>query len=194
MVAYSLGDFEQIASAIDTDVADVCRHEKQFEAAATWYRLDRNAPRRQTPFVMRRRMTQIVNTACRLLKYLEVEEPSQAPDGPGTAILQALASTDDGTEDAVVRATARIGRLVEILEAVDAARELKRRASMSAEDVMQIGEVSLALASLNHTCRNLVPTVPKGHQGQVARVDRGDDVDLQKDYRHRSGRFRWGAR
>ena len=152
MVAYSLRDFEQIASAIDTDVADVCRHEKQFEAAATWYRLDRNAPRRQTPFVMRRRMTQIVNTARRLLKYLEVEEPSQAPDGPGTAILQALASTDDGTEDAVVRATARIGRLVEILEAVDAARELERRASMSAEDVMQIGEV----------------TVPKGHQGQVA--------------------------
>jgi hypothetical protein len=54
--------------------------------------------------------------------------------------------------DTAVRATARIGRLVEILEAVDAARELERRASMGAEDAVQIGEL----------------VVPKGHHGQVA--------------------------
>jgi alpha-D-ribose 1-methylphosphonate 5-triphosphate diphosphatase PhnM len=55
-------------------------------------------------------------------------------------VLQVLASTDDGTEDAIVRATARIGRLVEILEAADAARELERRARMGAEDVVRIGK------------------------------------------------------
>ena len=104
---------------------------------------------------MQRRMTQIVNTARKLLRYLEVEDSSQAADGPGTAILQVLASTDEGTEDAVVRATARIGRLVELLEAVDSARELGRRASMGAEDVVQIGEL----------------VVPKGHHGQVAEND-----------------------
>jgi hypothetical protein len=152
MATYSREDFEEIASAIDKDIADVCQQEKHFEAAAMWYRLDRKAPKRQTPFVMRGRMTQIVNTARKLLRYLEVEDPSQAPDGPGIAILHVLASTDDGTEDAVVRATARIGRLVEILEAVDAARELERRASMGAEDAVQIGEL----------------VVPKGHHGQVA--------------------------
>jgi hypothetical protein len=48
MATYSREDFEQIASAIDKDVADVCRHERQFEAAAMWYRLDRKAPKRQT--------------------------------------------------------------------------------------------------------------------------------------------------
>jgi hypothetical protein len=155
MATYSIDDFEQIASAVQRDVADVFRFQKEFEAAAMLYRLDRNAPKRRTPFVMRRRMTQIVHAARRLLRYLEVEGPSQAPDGPGTAILQVLASTDDGAEDAVVRATARIGRLVEILEAVDATRELERCASMGAEEVAQIGEL----------------VVPRGHHGQVAEND-----------------------
>src|SRR5262249_36283825 len=155
MATYSIDDFEQIASAVRRDVADVFRFQKEFEAAAMWYRLDRNAPKRRTPFVMRRRMTQIVHAARRLLRYLEVEGPSQAPDGQGTAILQVLASTDDGTEDAVVRATARIGRLVEILEAVDATRELERCASMGAEEVAQIGKL----------------VVPRGHRGQVAEND-----------------------
>jgi hypothetical protein len=152
MATYSREDFEQIAFAIQKDVADIYRYQSKFEAAAMWYRLDLKAPKKQTPFVMRRRMTQIVNAARRLLKHLEIEDPSQALDGPGIAILHVLASTDDGTEDAVIRATARIGRLAEILEAVDAARELERRASMGAEDVMQIGEL----------------VVPKGHYGEVA--------------------------
>jgi hypothetical protein len=152
MATYSREDFDQIAAAIHADVTHVCQNEKQFEAAAMWYRLDCRVRKRQTPFVMHRRMTQIVNTARRLLRHLGIEDPSQAPDGPGTAILQVLASTEDGTDDAVVRATARIGRLVEILEAVDAIRELERRASIGAENVVQIGEL----------------VVPKGHHGEVA--------------------------
>jgi hypothetical protein len=87
MAAYSREDFEQIASAIDKDVAEVCQQEKHFEAAAMWYRLDRKTPKRQTPFVMRRRMRQIANAARRLLRYLEVKDPAQAPDGPATALL-----------------------------------------------------------------------------------------------------------
>jgi hypothetical protein len=51
-----------------------------------------------------------------------------------------------------VRATARIGRLVEILEAADATRELERRARMGAEDVVRIGKL----------------VVPKGHRGEAA--------------------------
>jgi hypothetical protein len=91
MATYSREDFEEIASAIDKDIADVCQQEKHFEAAAMWYRLDRKAPKRQTPFVIQRRMTQIVNAARRLLKYLQVEDQSQASDGPGIAILHVLA-------------------------------------------------------------------------------------------------------
>jgi hypothetical protein len=154
MATYSREDFEQIAAAIRKDVTQVCRHEKRFEAAAMWYRLGQNALKNQrtTPFIMRNRMTQIANAARKLLRHLGVWDPAQAPDGPAIAVLQVLASTDDASEDAIVRATARIGRLVEIFEAADAVRELERRAHMGAEDVVRIGKL----------------TVPKGHQGEAA--------------------------
>jgi hypothetical protein len=154
MATYSREDFEQIAAAIRCDVSDVWRYERQFEAAAMWYRLGRNALKihRTTPSVMSKRMEQIANAARKLLHHLDVRDPSQAPDGPGIAVLQVLASADGGNEDAVVRATARIGRLVEILEAVDATREIKRRAEIGAEDVVRVGEM----------------VVPKGHHGETA--------------------------
>ena len=119
MATYSREDFEQIAAAIRCDVSDVWRYERQFEAAAMWYRLGRNALKihRTTPSVMSKRMEQIATN-----------------------------------EDAVVRATARIGRLVEILEAVDATREIKRRAEIGPEDVVRVGEM----------------VVPKGHHGETA--------------------------
>jgi len=44
MPTYSKEDFERIAAAIGKDVADVIRHEKSFEAAATWYRFAHKAP------------------------------------------------------------------------------------------------------------------------------------------------------
>ena len=84
MATYSREGFEEIASAIDKDIADVCQQEKHFEAAAMWYRLDRKAPKRQTPFVIQRQMTQIVNAARRLLKYLQVEDQSQASEVQGS--------------------------------------------------------------------------------------------------------------
>jgi hypothetical protein len=154
---YSREDFEQIAAAIHKDAADVCQLEKSFEAAARWYRLDLGPlkNRRTAPAVMHRRMTRIAGAARKLLRHLGVKDPAQAPDGPEIAVLQVLASTDDATEEAIIRATARIGRLVEVVEAVDAARELERRAEMGAEDVARIGEL----------------TVPKGHRGASAEND-----------------------
>ena len=73
---------------------------------------------------MRKRLTKIANTARRLLEHLGVSDPAQAPDGPATAILEVLASTYDGLEDAAIGDTVRIT----IVEAVDAARDLERRA------------------------------------------------------------------
>jgi hypothetical protein len=79
--------------------------------------------------------------------------PREAEDGPGAiALLECLASAEDEDEDAVKRATARVGRLVETFDAIDAARELERRANKAAEDALQIGEL----------------VVPKEHQGDVA--------------------------
>src|SRR5437762_1716899 len=42
MATHSSKDFEQIAAAIYIELTHVCRHAKQFEAAAMWYRLGRN--------------------------------------------------------------------------------------------------------------------------------------------------------
>jgi hypothetical protein len=153
MPTYSKEDFERIAAAIGKDVADVMRHDKSFEAAATWYRLYHDAPQGVAPSEMRKRMTQIANAARKLFRHLDIFDPAQAADGPGAiSVLQFLASADDGTEDAVIRATARIGRLVEVLEAADAAQELERRARKGAEDAVRIGEL----------------IVPKGHHGEAA--------------------------
>jgi hypothetical protein len=122
---YSKNDFERIAAAISKDFADVKRHEKAFEAAAMWYRLDRNAVKDKTmaPSKMKQKMTQISDAARKLLKHLEVYDYRKALDGQGDRRLLAfLASAENGTEDEVVWATARIGRLVEVFEAVDATR------------------------------------------------------------------------
>jgi len=172
MAAYSREDFEQIAAAIRKDVTQVCRHEKRFEAAAMWYRLDQNALKiqRVTPFVMRRRMTQIANAARKLLRHLGVWDPAEAPDGPARAVLQVLASTDDGTGDAVVRATARIGRLIEILEAANAVRELERRANMGAE------QTDRAQRAPRRSCRERLDRVDMSIYKQIVGTDPGISV------------------
>jgi hypothetical protein len=154
VATYSEDDFKRIAAAIGKHVAGVACHEKAFEAAAMWYRLSRITPEgaRIAPSVMRRRLTKIANTARKLLEHLGVFDPAHAPDGPATVVLEVLAATYGGLEDAVIGDTARIGRLIKIVEAVDAARDLERLARKGAEDVAQIGKL----------------TVPQGHGGEVA--------------------------
>jgi len=153
MPTYSKEDLEAIAAAIGKDARQVTRFEKSFEAAAMWYRLDRNPKaERYTPYVMRERMRRITNAARKLLGHLEGPDPAKTPDGPEIPVLEVLASADDGNEDAVIRATLGIGRLVEILEAMEAARELKHRAQKGADDVVDLGKL----------------IVPKGHRGEAA--------------------------
>ena len=154
MPPYSKKDIARIATAIGKKVADVERQEKAFEAASLWYRLNSKAPagKRVTPFIMQSRITRIASAADRFLKQLGVCDAADAPDGPAIGILEVLASIGDDTEDAVIRATARIGRLVELLEAVDATRELKDLALLGAADAKRLGRL----------------TVPKEHQGDVA--------------------------
>jgi hypothetical protein len=161
MPTYSKKDFQRIAAAIGKNVADVIRYEKFFDAAAMWYRL-KSSPaigERIRPYKMRRRMTQIAAAAERLLQALGVTDtlgapdPAAAPDGPALAVLEALASTGERSENAIVRATARLGRLVELFEAVDATRHLARAAHDGATDVERLGAI----------------TVLKGHRGALSR-------------------------
>jgi hypothetical protein len=156
MGTYSRENFEQIASAIHKDVAEIYQYKNDFEAAALTYRFDLDLPERKKPSELRKRLIQIGYTARKLLRLLGVEDPCQAPDGPARDVLQVLASTGHKTEeDPIIRATARVGRLVEILDAVDACREIERRAANGAKEAVEIGKLY----------------VPKGHQGDVAAND-----------------------
>jgi hypothetical protein len=127
MGTYSREDFECMAAAVGKDVADVTARKESFEAAAFWYRQDCRAPKPPTriaPSAMASRMEQIAKAARKLLGHLQICDPREAEDGPGAiALLEFLASAEDEDEDAVKRATAGVGRLVEIFDAIDAARE-----------------------------------------------------------------------
>lgn len=153
METYSSSDFAAIGRAIGTDQSVVAQHAKRFEAAALWYRLDRRSRRHVPPYKVRKKLDQIAKTARRLLKHLAIKELRDAPDGPGDlTILDALVSAEVGTDIDLARTTERIGRLVDILDAIDAAKELERRAVKGAENVARIGAL----------------TVPKEHQGDIA--------------------------
>ncbi|MEZ5827107.1 MAG: hypothetical protein R3D30_13960 [Hyphomicrobiales bacterium] len=156
MSTYSQDDYEAIATAIGKDIADVMRHANSFEAAAVWYRSDNRAPKspnRIAPSTISKKMTQIANAARKLSRHLEIHDPREADDGPGAiALLEYLASASDNDEDAVMRATGRVGRLVEIFEAIDAIRELEHRTEKATEDALQVGKL----------------IVPQEHQGDAA--------------------------
>ncbi len=160
MAIYCKKDYERVAAAIGKDVAEVMRHEKLFERAAHWYKLDCGLPhdtpprpRPTPPTKMREKMHLIAKSARRLLKHLGVDHYDEAFDGPGNfEILEVLASVEEPSEDAVVIATRRIGRLEEILQAIEAADELEHRARKAADEVIAVGDL----------------TVPRGNRGDAA--------------------------
>jgi hypothetical protein len=91
MAAYEQLNFEQIATAITVEVTQIAKHENLFEAAALWYRVDRRRPSRIAPSKSREKLERVTKNARRLLESLGVNDPDEAPDGPGdTEILRAL--------------------------------------------------------------------------------------------------------
>ena len=107
MATYSKADFERLAASIGKEVADIIQHEKSFEAAALWYRLDSRAPKapdRIAPSTMTGKMRQIAKDARKLLGHLEVHDPREAPDGPGAiALLEFLESAEDESQQPELR-------------------------------------------------------------------------------------------
>lgn len=90
-----------------------------------------------------KRMRQIANAAGRLLKQLEIYDYRRAPDGPGdVTLLDFLASAENRTEDDIILATAQIGRLAEIFDAIDAARELEQRGRKAAEEAKHLSRLT----------------------------------------------------
>ncbi len=143
-ITYTNTNLEQIATAIGTAVKPVADLEAQFEAAALWFRLDKRRPNRPAPSKQREKLTQIAKSARRLLKSLGINDPDEAVDGPGNPeLFKALVLTGEPNESAVVEATWRIGRLVEIVEGIAAAAEFERRAHEAATELSAVGKLTV---------------------------------------------------
>jgi hypothetical protein len=144
MTTYEQSNFEQIAIAITVEVTQIAKHENLFEAAALWYRVDRRRPSRIAPSKSREKLERVTKNARRLLESLGVNDPDEAPDGPGdTEILRALVLAGEPNEDPVIEATRRMGRLVEIIDGTVAAAELHRRAKKAATEVVRVGKLTV---------------------------------------------------
>jgi hypothetical protein len=144
MNTYMPANFEQMATAIGTEIGQVAKHGHLFEAAARWYRLDRRRPKRTAPSKLDEKLGQVAKNARRLLKSLDINEPQDAADGPGdTELLDALVLVGEPDERPVTNATRRIGRLVEIVDAIAAAAELGDRANKAAEELAAVGKLTV---------------------------------------------------
>ena len=140
-------------------------HQKDFENAALMFRLDRGSPselarsRGSTPTQMRGKMERVEKSARRFLEALGVRRDKrglvtieEAYDGPGDIeILKVLSWAAEHDEDPVIAATRRLGRLAEILEAIEAAGDIEQWARRGADEAIEFGRL----------------TVPKEHQGDV---------------------------
>jgi len=145
MTTYTTSDFEKMAAAMGCEPNEFIKHKTAFETAARWHALDSRRPRRTSPAKMRNKMDQIAKSADRLLKHLGIDRPGDAYDGPGNLeVLAVLAGSAEWSEDAVINATRRIGRLAEILEAVLAARDLGERAQETTDEVIHLGALTVA--------------------------------------------------
>src|SRR5690606_26265919 len=114
---YVQSDFENIAAAVGSSVGAVKPYAREFEAAASAYRLAGSPFQRRSPSQLKSKLQQIERSAQRLLSHLGVSHPSDALDGPGDLeILHVLTYAEGGDEDGVIDATRRIGRLAEIIQ------------------------------------------------------------------------------
>jgi hypothetical protein len=123
---------------------------------------------------LRKKATQVEATAKKLLLHLGVRRLSDAPDGPGDReLLIFLASYGGSSEEEIIKATARIGRLAELIEAIGAAKTLKACASKATQEALHLAYL-----------------LPKGHQGDVAAIGwLADMMSLYKKIRGKDSGF-----
>ena len=103
---------------------------------------------------LRKKAEQVEAAARKLLLHLGVRRLDEAPDGPGDGeLLTFLAAYSGSSEEEVIDATARVGRLAELLEAIEAAKRLEACSYKAAQDAAEFAKL-----------------LPKGHQGDVAAI------------------------
>jgi hypothetical protein len=81
------------------------------------------------------------------LKSLGLDSADAAEDGPAADILDALLLTGEADAAPIIEATRRIGRLVEMLDAVLAAKALSRRAETASREAYNVGRLTVEQAN-----------------------------------------------
>ena len=138
---YSNRDLQKIAAALQVPTNIIREKAGDLEEAALWYRRTEQNPLPKKAAILRGRADQIAKAARKLLKHLGIDDPRNAPDGPGaTWILELLTYSEAATEDGVVRATERIGRLAEIVEGIRATKEIEGYASKAPRAIQELAD------------------------------------------------------
>lgn len=156
-MTYSAEDFERIAEAVGVPAAKVAKEGLLLDIAAEFYRLDRSSPKRTPPSVLTPRLKSVHSNAIRLLAALKIYEPELGADGPPRDLLAVLAShTEHYEEPAILQATDRVGKMVEILNAFEEAAE-------AAKTLEQYSELALGSVETVHK-----PLTTPGNKGDAA--------------------------
>ena len=185
MTVYTETDLERIAAAINVTCGEIKKSEKHLEAAALWYRMGQRRPKRIPPSKLREKLRSLGKHATALLKTLKTDLDHSA-DGPGDIeILEALVLDGDVNEDPVIEATCRIGRLVEILDGIEAAAEFNRRATQGVEEISHLGKLTVKrgnagdevindwIAAMMGLYKSLTGKEPSASVGSSGRPDEG---------------------
>lgn len=182
---YSDSDLEKIAAALRIPIEAVAAHAHRFERAAFWYPRTEPNPLPNKPSVLRARAEKIRKAARKLLELLEVDDLRNAPDGPGAPWILELLASGEASEDSVVRATERIGRLAEIIEGINAVREIEATANKAQQGIQKLADaigikghrgdlaLDIWLGMVMSLYKEITGERPKFNVGASGRVDEG---------------------
>jgi hypothetical protein len=114
----------------------------------------------RTLFELRRKARKVEAAARKLLLHLGVRHHAAAPDGPGdTDLLVFLASFSGASEEQVISDTARVGRLAELMEALNAIQSIEACAFRAAQEASDFAKL-----------------LPQGHCGDIAAIGWTSDM------------------
>ena len=153
---YDEGDVKEIAKAIGVESSTVEPFLGLLRAAAWWHIARRPPFEGSNPTELKRKLRGVADAARRLLHRLGIENHREAADGPGDReIFDAVGLWTGTGDDIIADASARLGRLMALLEAIDAAKLFCDLSQKAASETKELGRL----------------TVPPGNSGDRATND-----------------------
>jgi hypothetical protein len=139
---YRASDIAAIAKALTVTAERVEPLLGDLEAAAWWYLVHRRPFENSDPTKLKRKLQQVSGAARRLLRHLGIDDPREAPDGPANRAVFDAVGLWTGTNDSIVaEASGRIGSLVTLLEAIDAAKLFEKLSQKATNETKELGRL-----------------------------------------------------